>query len=160
MRKPIIMKINKTFNFLLRINIFYYIVIWLFVFILVNMLSLLFPESSLDNHTVSIMPQFIKPYIVIFYGPLLETLIFQALIISGICFFVVRPRKNFYFSVIASSLVFALVHLYSIYYFIFGLLIGFVLAVAYYFARYRKENAIIPIFLIHSIWNFIVFIAE
>lgn len=154
------MKINKTFSFLIRINIIYYIVIWLFIFISVNLLALLFPESSMDNHTVNELPQFIKPFIIIFFGPLFETLIFQALIISSICFFVEKPRKNFYISIIASTLIFAFVHFYSVFYFIMGLLVGFVLAVSYYFARYRKENAIIPIFLIHAIWNCMVFISE
>ena len=41
-----------------------------------------------------------------------------------------------------------------------GLLIGFILAVIYYFARYRKENAIISTFFVHAIWNFIVLITE
>ena len=95
------MKINKVFKFLVHVNIIYYIIIGLFFFILVNIIALLFPESTLENQTVNNLPQFIKPFIIIFFGPLFETLIFQALIISGICFFFKKSKKNYIFQLFA-----------------------------------------------------------
>ncbi len=85
--------------------------------------------------------------------PLIETLLFQGLIIEIVCKIIKRPRKNICIAVMASSLAFALNHTYSIGYFIITLLAGIILALAYYLGRNRKEGGIILVFIIHSIYN-------
>lgn len=74
--------------------------------------------------------------------PLIETILFQSLVIEIICRIIKRPRKNICIAVIATSLAFALSHLYSLSYFIITFFGGILLALAYYLARYRKEGAI------------------
>lgn len=85
--------------------------------------------------------------------PLIETLIFQSLIIEIVCKVIKRPRKNICIAVIISSLAFALNHTYSLSYVIFAFFAGIIYALAYYLGRYRKEGAIILVFILHAMDN-------
>lgn len=91
--------------------------------------------------------------IAVIVAPLIETLIFQALIIEIICKIIKRPRKNILIAVVASSLAFALNHTYSIGYVIFAFLVGIIYALAYYLGRYRKEGAVTLVFTLHAMYN-------
>ncbi|NJO69791.1 MAG: CPBP family intramembrane metalloprotease, partial [Bacteroidetes bacterium] len=64
-----------------------------------------------------------------------------------------RPKYNICLALLLSSTAFALNHTYSLSYFVITFLGGLVLAIAYYLARYRRENAFIMVFLIHSLYN-------
>jgi membrane protease YdiL (CAAX protease family) len=91
--------------------------------------------------------------IAVMVAPLFETLLFQSLIIEIICKIIKRPRKNICIAVIASSLAFALNHTYSISYVIITFFIGIIFALTYYLGRYRKESAILLVFIIHAMYN-------
>jgi len=91
--------------------------------------------------------------IAVIAAPLIETLLFQSLIIEIICRIIKRPRNNILLAVLVSSLAFALNHTYSIIYVVFTFFVGIIYAFAYYLGRYRKESAIILVFLLHSLDN-------
>ena len=95
----------------------------------------------------------IEVLLVIFLYPLFETLVFQMLIIEVIRKIINRPKKNICLALLLSSAAFALNHTYSLYYMAFTFLVGLVLALAYYLGRYRRENALLLTFLIHSLYN-------
>jgi membrane protease YdiL (CAAX protease family) len=91
--------------------------------------------------------------IAVIAAPLIETLLFQPLIIEVICKIIKRPRRNIYIAVFASALAFALNHTYSVSYVIYTFTGGIIYSLAYYLGRYRKESAIILVFLLHSLDN-------
>ena len=120
-----------------------------------------FPENALENSTVNdIKNDWLIISLAIFIGPLFETLIFQELTISSVRALITRPRYNFCISIIISALLFSLIHLYSVYYMIYTFFFGIILALAYYISIYRKQNAFLTLFLIHVIWNSIVFVVD
>lgn len=86
-------------------------------------------------------------------APLIETLLFQSLIIEVICKIIKRPRRNIYIAIIVSSVAFALNHTYSVGYVIITFFLGIIYALAYYYGKYRKESATILVFLLHSLYN-------
>ncbi|WP_368077846.1 lysostaphin resistance A-like protein [Maribellus luteus] len=94
----------------------------------------------------------------VFLAPIVETLLFQLLVIEAIRKIIKRPRKNICLALLLSSTVFALSHTYSLGYFFITYLGGIVLALAYYLGRYRRENAFFVVFVIHSLYNLSVFI--
>lgn len=67
-----------------------------------------------------------------------------------------RPKKNICLALLLSSIAFALNHTYSLSYFVITFLGEFVLALAYYLGRYRRENAFIMVLLIHSLYNLLI----
>ena len=91
--------------------------------------------------------------VIVIVAPLIETLLFQSLIIELVCKLFKRPRRNLFISVTASSVAFALSHSYSISYIIITFLAGVILALAYYLGRYRKESPIVLVFVIHAVYN-------
>jgi uncharacterized protein len=155
------MKINNIFRFLRRINIAFYVSIFLITNYLIACISYLFPPNAMDNRTEDL---FTSLYEKIIYGviviPIIETLLFQTLVILVVCRLIKRPKYNLYTAVIISATLFSLNHNYSIYYLIMTFVAGVTLAFAYYIARYRKFNATITIILIHALWNILGFITD
>lgn len=98
----------------------------------------------------SIFPEIL---LTVFLAPVVETLLFQLLIIEVVRKIIKRPKKNIYLALLLSSTAFALNHTYSLSYFTITFFGGFVLALAYYLGRYRKENAFIMVLIIHSLYN-------
>lgn len=149
---------NKKFkqvlsvNYLIKAPTYIYLLIFLSPSLVLGALTTLLPEPDMTGSmaTGSVVLDLLIAVLVV---PLIETLLFQALIIEIICKFIKRPRKNIWISVIASSLAFALSHTYSNSYIIITFLAGIILAFAYYLGRYRKEGAIILVFVIHSVYN-------
>ena len=86
-------------------------------------------------------------------APLVETFIFQMLIIEVVRKIIPRPKKNIVLALLLSSTAFALNHPYSLSYIAFTFFVGLVLALAYYLARYRREDAFLLVFCIHSLYN-------
>ena len=153
------MKTNSVFNFLIRIPSFLYILIFLLISIVIGQINTLVFESITD---VKVADQLSGEEIAIalIAAPILETLLFQTLIIETVCKLFKKPRYNFYFAIILSAVAFALNHTYNLQYVIFTFISGLVLSIAYYMARYRKENASIIVILIHFLYNLTSFIHE
>lgn len=152
---------NKVFQFLIRLNLFFYVGLFLSLSYLFSLLTLLFPSSANQNDASDLLK---TPFEKILFGvyviPLFETLVFQTLIISGVCLLLKRPRYNFYISIILSAVAFSLNHSYNYYYMLYTFFIGIILAFAYYIARYRRTSATLTIFMIHAIWNLFLFLDE
>jgi membrane protease YdiL (CAAX protease family) len=145
---------NKSINYLIKAPAYIFILIFLCPSVLLGVITTFLPEPDMagslaTNHVV------LDLLIAIIVAPLIETLLFQALIIEITCRFIKRPRKNIWISVIASSVAFALSHTYSISYIFITFLAGIILALAYYLGRYRKEGAVVLVFVIHSVYNLI-----
>ena len=151
--------------FLTRINILYFVFFFLFVnyFINIPFFFITVPEDLAESYpleTLNNLNLSIQILLIIFLGPLIETLFFQYGIIKLLRWIVSDPDKNFYPAIFLSAVAFGVGHNYNKYYLIFGFLSGLLLAVAFYVAIYRKEPAFLTIFLIHSIWNSISLITD
>lgn len=145
-------KLILSVNYLIKAPTYIFILVFFFPSVLLGAITTFLPEPDMAGSfaTESIVLDLLIAVIVI---PLLETLLFQSLIIEIICKIIKRPRKNIHIAVMVSSLAFALNHTYSLSYFIIMLGAGIILALAYYLGRYRKESAIILVFIIHSMYN-------
>ncbi|MBS2209825.1 CPBP family intramembrane metalloprotease [Carboxylicivirga mesophila] len=143
-----------------RLHIVQFILVFLMCFFLLQLISFAFPGNWADNAVVNGMSDSKKVVFGIFFGPWLETVIYQSLIIGGICFFIKRPRYNFILSIGLSSILFGLSHWFSVYYIIWATVGGVFMGVAYYAARYRTNWAFMPVFIIHATWNSIAFLAD
>lgn len=139
-------------NYLIKAPAYLFILIFLFPSVVLGAITTFLPEPDMTGSftTDSIVLDLLIAVIVV---PIIETLLFQSLIIEVICKIIKRPRRNICIAVFASSLAFALNHTYSVSYFIFTFGVGIILAVAYYLGRYRKESAVVLVFLIHAIYN-------
>lgn len=115
-------------------------------------MTTLLPEPELTDSmaTNSIVLNLI---IAVLLAPIIETTIFQALIIEIVFKFIKRPRLNIWIAILASSTAFALNHTYSFWYIFITFIAGVILALAYYLGKYRKEGAFILVFIIHSMYN-------
>ena len=151
--------------FLTKANFFYFVLFFLFVNYFINIPFFFFtiPENLGDSFPMEYLNTLdlsIQVLLIIFLGPLIETLLFQYGIIKLLRWIISDTDKNFYPAVLLSAVAFGLGHNYNIYYVLFGFLSGLMLAIAFYVAIYRKEPAFLTIFLIHSIWNSIAFITN
>jgi uncharacterized protein len=151
-------KITKILYFLIRVPFFKFILLFLLITLCFGVITYFLP-SNLTSETSgkgleSITEQLIFGVLIV---PLIETLLFQSLIITIICKIVKRPRFNIIPALTISAMAFGLNHSYNLAYFIYTLTVGFFLALAYYVSIFRKESAILSVFLIHSIFNLISF---
>ena len=145
-------KLIPSVNYLIKAPTYKFILVFFVPSVLLGAITIFLPEPDMTGSFVTDRV-FLDLLIAVIVAPLIETLLFQSLIIEIICKIIKRPRKNICIAVTVSSLAFALNHTYSIVYFIITLGAGFILALAYYLGRYRKEGAIILVFLIHSLYN-------
>ncbi|SHG59185.1 CAAX protease self-immunity [Flavobacterium micromati] len=107
------------------------------------------------NHGVKGFENLNEEFIlVVFLAPILETLLFQYLIIN---FFLTKTKSHY--ACIISSFAFALQHLYNSFYFIFALFIGFIFAYLFIIGV-KKNYGFILVATAHSLYNFIVFILK
>jgi len=145
-------KLIPSVNYLINTPAYIFILIFYCPSVLLGAITTFLPEPDMSGSfaTENIVLDLLIAVIVV---PLLETLLFQSLIIEIICKIIKRPRKNICIALIVSSLAFSLNHTYSLSYVIMTFFWGIIFALAYYLGRYRKESAIILVFLIHSLYN-------
>ena len=145
-------KLIPSVNYLIKAPAYLFILVFFFPSVLLGAITTFLPEPDLTGSvtTDSVVLNLLIAVIVV---PLIETLLFQSLIIEIICRIIKRPRKNICIAVMVSALAFALNHTYSLGYIIMTFFWGIIFAIAYYLGRYRKESAIILVFLIHSFYN-------
>jgi membrane protease YdiL (CAAX protease family) len=113
------------------------------------------------QNTNSITIDFSSFIFVIIIVPIIETLIFQWLIIYQTYESYNKENKK-QLAVLLSSVVFGLSHSYGFYYFFVTIFAGFLLARSYcYFTeRTNRLSAIIYVTIIHSLSNLLVFIMK
>lgn len=129
-------------------------------FFIVNFVEKLIVEEILKIHLSLSHQNFSIAYLVkaVFLGPLLETFIFQFIIIE----FLLYLKKSKFLSVISSGLLFGFLHLFNsdpIFYFIFATIAGTFFAYVYILYKQKlNTNPFLMVFLLHSTYNFGVFI--
>jgi membrane protease YdiL (CAAX protease family) len=94
--------------------------------------------------------------LLVIFGPVLETLLFQVGIISLVKR--ILPKLPIV-SVIVSAFLFGLSHFYSGIYIYYTFIIGLFLATLYFIASKRGFNPFLVVFSVHAINNFLLFIA-
>jgi len=145
-------KLIPSVNYLIKAPAYLFILIFLLPSVVLGAITTFLPEPDMTgSFTTDIIV--LDLLIAVIVVPIIETLLFQSLIIEVICKIIKRPRRNIYIAVIASSLAFALNHTYSLSYVIFAFFVGIIYALAYYLGRYRKEGAIILVFILHATDN-------
>lgn len=150
------MRTNSFFKFAIKIRTLKFLSLFLLIILLASQITRLFPEESgIVDTGFKLDAIWEKILVVIILGPLVETILFQYLVITIICRIIKRPRFNFYPAIILSAIAFAFNHNYNTYYFVYTLLVGIVYALGFYLLRYRKENGILIVFTVHGIFNFL-----
>ncbi|MFA8299312.1 MAG: type II CAAX prenyl endopeptidase Rce1 family protein [Hyphomicrobiales bacterium] len=98
-------------------------------------------------------------FIAVLIVPVYETLIFQYIPIKATKFVLKNQKQQLQIlsAIILSSLLFSLSHWYNITYIITTFLGGIILAYSFILSYKRKESPILNVFIIHSIYNAIVF---
>jgi hypothetical protein len=113
----------------------------------------LFSEKDLTIDWVDQESFFSRLFIAALIGPILETLIFQTAIIETIYYFSKNEKNRILLSCILSTSLFGIEHIYSLAYFVYGLLVGLYLSICYIYSKKKGENPTLTVFLIHSSWN-------
>jgi hypothetical protein len=94
-------------------------------------------------------------------APILETFIFQFLVIKGFQLLIKKPILAFYVSVPLSALFFSWQHSYTFAYQIATFFTGLLYATVFYFSQYRKDYpAYLIVVFFHSAWNLFAFIMK
>ena len=96
-----------------------------------------------------------KIFLIVIFGPALETLIFQVGIISIIK--KILPKLPF-IAIIISALFFGLSHFYSTIYIYYTFMVGLFLGTLYFIASKRGFNPFLVVFSVHALNNLILFI--
>lgn len=146
------MKFHPLFRFLIRIPAFVFVLLFLAASIITGIITTFLPEPTIED-PFTIDNKWVKIIFSLIIVPLIETLLFQSLIIEIVCKFIKRPRHNLYVAIILSAFAFAFSHTYSISYVVFTFVGGLILAFAYYIGRYRRENAFLLVVIIHALYN-------
>lgn len=85
-------------------------------------------------------------------GPILETLVYQYLIIRLFMYFA-KSRKYYPCAILISAIAFGLVHTYNPAYIFFAFFMGLVLAYMYYFYSKEPAKAFWTVALVHGMRN-------
>ena len=148
---------NNTFLFIL-LNAF----IIYFLSFIVSILP--FSESLHNPITEDLKTNKIEAlFLILFLGPLFETLIFQALVISIVRYFLLLieslERKTInIIAILISALSFGVVHTYNLTYAVVGFFVGIIFAYSYVYIKEKKSNPIIIVFLIHFLTNLLTYL--
>jgi hypothetical protein len=162
---------NKINVFLINTNRYLFLLIIICFGVVLNIGMSLFVyhffEVNLggENET-SFFSSLTSEYImVVFLAPLIETAIFQYLfIVMLLKRFIKKVTLNYMLLLIMiSSLLFAMIHIYSFFYFliafIMGLYLGYITLLSEFF-REKKINVFISVFLTHSMINLVAMLLD
>jgi len=132
--------------------------------IIFSILSNYFLDSEkITNSAIQGFDTANKFVIAVLFAPLIETLIFQFLVIELVLFLLKRAKHSYgeFFSILVSSFLFSMTHSYSNYYILYAFISGFIYAYFYLFARKRNGmNGYLTVAFVHSFSNFTGFIFE
>lgn len=147
--------INNIYKYINKLNFFSLIflvtLINLLICFIASFLSNYFTGKSLNegvNGFLNTQEEFV---LVVIIAPLFETLIFQYLIID---FF--SKKMQLKFACFISALTFALQHTYNLFYFVFALFMGIILAFLYVIGH-KKNKGFVLVLITHFLYNLIVF---
>jgi membrane protease YdiL (CAAX protease family) len=147
-----ICNMKRIYRYLLNIENYKLSLLVIFSLFLFNLAVAIF-ISFVKNNVVDKSPvtiSFVEKFITnVLIAPLLETLIYQTLIIA----LSKKLRNNNLFAVLISSFLFGISHYTSIETVLRTFIMGFILSLYYTVLRAKKINGYYPITLIHSFWN-------
>ena len=145
------MKAFKTILFI-AINCFLFI---LFSYIINKGFNYFFPSKELTVEWLNEESFISQLFIAALFGPILETLIFQTAVIETVYYFSKVDRNRIMLSLFISTTLFGFEHIYSVAYFIYGLLVGLYLSICYIYSRKKGVEPTLTVFLVHSSWNIV-----
>lgn len=154
---------SKVYRFLLSLNFWLYILLFVTIIVLIELLYMQLPQVDLgaspeqEALTTSVFKSF---FALIIIAPIFETLLFQMLIIRGLGWLLkrtTRVRYGAWYLMPLSALLFAVNHPYNWSLIIFTFIGGLILAFAYRVARKRRQSAFLTVAIIHACLNFIPF---
>ncbi len=159
----IMKKIQKYYKGYSELNIILFIVFNVILLILINLSIRFLPfMGSLKNTVVKDMFEGHSIYYAFFMTniliPLLETLIFQTLVIKGV-FFLLKKKNTIKVitAITISAILFSINHLFSLLYLLLTFFIGLVLANVYIIMVKRRHYPTLITFLIHALYNTTLF---
>ncbi|MBP8067606.1 MAG: CPBP family intramembrane metalloprotease [Pedobacter sp.] len=119
-----------------------------------SMLAYFVTGVGLRNHSISTMGAQDELLIAVVLAPILETVIFQYALIESI-----RQKIKPLYACFVSATAFALVHCYSVFYFLFAFISGLIFAYLYYL-----EKSVLKSFLLvlctHFLYNLLVYLTK
>lgn len=123
-----------------------------------------------ENDSILSIPKNMQFILTIFIAPLIETVFFQyfPIVLTLKTLLKVKiissySKKHYYFAIIISSFLFALIHTFNIVYFFvaffMGLYLGYITVISE-FVREKRVNVFISVGLIHTILNLMAIIFD
>lgn len=98
-----------------------------------------------------------KIFAILILAPVLETFIFQFLMIEGLLLIKFFKRRVFLITIV-SAFAFGLSHFFGIYYIIYAFGISVIFNTFYLLLKFRQETAFLHVFFLHSMLNLFVFV--
>lgn len=93
----------------------------------------------------------------VIFAPLIETFLFQYLIVEILS----RLKMNFNAIIVISAITFSLIHYYNFIYILVTFLSGVIYATYYVYLKFEKQKSpFMYIFALHALYNFTVFILD
>lgn len=148
-------------NSFIKFIVYYFIVLILIFIIPIEILESIFninpyfqnPISNIENTKVLYL-------LTVGISPLIETLIFQVLLVRGIYLILEGypfnrksyNKRSVLFAIIVSSLVFGGLHFFSFLYIILMCILGFIFGLVFYFSAARSWRPFFPIFILHALY--------
>lgn len=132
------------------------------LFIIINILnSLTFSAfayfisgSGLRNHAIDNSGAIHQFLVAVIVSPILETIIFQYALIESI-----RQKIQPVFACFFSAIAFALVHFYSIYYFLFALISGLLFGYLYLLEKSIIKSSLL-VLIAHTLYNLLIYVGR
>lgn len=155
----------KTLEYILGLNTIKFLLLMCSVFLMMSLTTSLIIELVITEIDISIPFLEGAPLGKIFFysvaiAPLIETLIFQYMILDFLPWRL--PGKNIHkwIAIIISGVLFGLSHYYNLEYIIYGTVMGLLLAVTYVIAKFKNIPAFFTIWFIHTVTNLIAFVED
>lgn len=110
--------------------------------------------NGLTNHSFDNIDPLNQFLMAVLLAPVLETLIFQYALIESI-----RQRFHPLYSCFISTFAFALVHLYSVYYFFFAIISGLIFAYLYLLEKSVIRGSLL-VLTTHILYNLLIYLGR
>lgn len=110
------------------------------------------PDTELVSQNIPTSP-FMKYFMVVLVAPFFETYIFQAIpyhLLNTIPY----VRRHVWITILVASVIFGLVHTYSIQFMIHTTIVGFFF-IATFIIRAKKKDQVLCTYLLHAFSNFV-----
>ncbi len=151
-------KSQKVHLFLTRQNKIYLIVLFVFINVLNSLLfsalAYFVMGDVLKNTNIDKMGAVNQFLIAVIAAPIFETLIFQYGLIETI-----REKTRPLYACFSSAFAFALVHFYSIYYFLFAFVSGLIFAYLYYLEK-SVIKGVLLVLTAHTLYNLLIYMGR